>query len=82
MNKLTNQKEMKKKKTEMLLISSAHLLSAKDSHYPLGCRGIVIFFYHSDMFLYHNLKHTFYEDSRRLDERSLNIHMPRVNVDK
>ena len=28
------------------------------------------------------VKHTFYEDSRRLEERSLNIHMSQVNVDR
>ena len=32
--------------------------------------------------MYNNLKHTFYEDSRKLSERSLNIHMSRVNFDK
>ena len=30
----------------------------------------------------HNLKSTLYEDSQRLEEMSLNIHMSQVNVDK
>ena len=32
--------------------------------------------------MYNNIKRTFYEDSRRLSKRSLNIHMSRVNFDK
>ena len=32
--------------------------------------------------MYNNLMCTFYEDSRRLSKRSLNIHMSQVNFDK
>ena len=62
----------------MLLDSNPHLLSAKTLDYPLGYRGIVINFIQ----ISNNLKRTFYEDSRRLSKRSLNIHMSRVNFDK
>ena len=65
----------------MLLDSNPHLLSAKTQGYPLGDRGIVIKFIQ----ISNNTTITsalFYEDSRRLSKRSLNIHMSRVNFDK
>ena len=59
----------------MLLDSNPHLLSAKILDYPLGYRGILI-----NIIQISNC--TFYEDSRRLSKRSLDIHMSRVNFDK
>ena len=65
----------------MLLDSNPHLSSAKTFDYPLGHGGIVINFIQiSNCTTISSAP--FYEDSRRLSERSLNIHMSRVNYDK
>ena len=65
----------------MLLDSNPHVLSAKTLDYPLGYRGIVFTFIQISncTTIYSAL---FYEDSRRLSKRSLNIHMSRVNFDR
>ena len=65
----------------MLLDSNTHLLSAKTQEYPLGYRGIIINFI--QISYYRTISSAlFYEDSRRLSKRTLNIHMSRVNFDK
>ena len=62
----TNKPAIKnEKKNTMLLNSNPHRLSAKTLDYPLDYRGIVINFIQISN-LYNNLKHNFYEDSRRL----------------
>ena len=65
----------------MLLDSNPHLLSDKTLDYPLSHRGIVINFIQicNCTTIFSAL---FYEDSRRLSKRSLNIHMSQVNFDK
>ena len=75
------EKKMKKKKKLKLLDSNPHLLSAITLDYPLGYLGIVNNFIQIQVIVQQSKTH-FYEDSRRLSERSLNIHMFRVNFDK
>ena len=65
----------------MLLDSNSHLLSAKTLDFPLGYQGIEINFVHISNCTTIESE-LFYEESRRLSKRSLNIHMSRVNFDK
>ena len=61
--------------------SNPHLLSAKTLNNPLGYPGTVNNFIQIQVIVQQSKAH-FYEDSRRLSKRSLNIHMSRVNFDK
>ena len=70
----------KRRKNEMLRDSNPHLLSAKDSLLSIRLSRNCDFFFQK--LLCHNLKQTFYEDCRRMEERSMNMHMSQVNVDK
>ena len=65
----------------MLLDSKPHLFSRKASLFSIRLLRNCDFFMHKSNCAT-ILKHTFYEDSRRLEERPLNIHMSQVNVDK
>ena len=64
----------------MQLYSNAHLLSATFKDSPLSIR----LSRDCDFFIKisNYPKRKFYEESRRLGERSLNIHMSQVKVDK
>ena len=67
----------------MLLDSNPFLLSANKLDYPLGYVGVVINFIQVRLSNCTAISSVpFYEDSRRLSERSLNIHMSQVNFDK
>ena len=80
-NKLANRKKNKKKYLYATGLEPTSFYVLKTLDYPLGYRGIVINFIQISNCT-NNLKRTFYEDSRRLTKRSLNIHMSRVNFDK
>ena len=69
----------------MLLDSNPHLLSEQESLLSIRLLRNYEFYMHKSNCAtshYITLMHTFYDDSRRLEDRSLNIHMSQVNVDK
>ena len=66
----------------MLLDSNPHILSAKNSFLSIRLLGICDFFSFIIAIVPQSKAHIFYEDSRRLEERSVNMRMSQANVDK
>ena len=64
----------------MLLDINPHILSAKDSLLSIRLMGNCDFSY-IKVIVPQSKAQIFYEDTRRLEEKSLNMHMSQVNVD-